>query len=70
MTTPKGEREEALEAARKRRGKPTYEELVVALRECVSALDILMGDSDLDDDDSPEFAACQKGSQLLQRIEQ
>lgn len=38
-----------------------------ALRDCVDALDRLMGDSDLADDDSPEFRACQRASILLQR---
>ena len=39
--------------------KRSHAQLLAAARLGASALDDLMGDSDLDDDDSPEFKACQ-----------
>ena len=36
-----------------------------ALQKTVDALDILMGDTDLDEDSSPEFQAMQEASKLL-----
>lgn len=38
-----------------------------ALEKAVSALDVMMGDTDIDGDDSPEFLACQQGNILLAR---
>ena len=37
----------------------SHAKLLAAAKLGASALDTLMGDSDLDDDDSPEFKACQ-----------
>ncbi len=39
--------------------KKSHAKLLKAAKAGASALDALMGDSDLDDDDSPEFKACQ-----------
>jgi hypothetical protein len=61
---------EMTKAKTAQRGKPSYDELLEALRACASALDSLMGDSDLDGDDSPEFLACQKANKLLKRAGQ
>lgn len=38
--------------------KKSHAKLLKAAKAGASALDALMGDSDLDDDDSPEFKAC------------
>ncbi|MEQ1517541.1 MAG: hypothetical protein ABL931_13745 [Usitatibacteraceae bacterium] len=37
----------------------SHAKLLAAAKLGASALDTLMGDSDIDDDDSPEFKACQ-----------
>lgn len=37
----------------------SHAKLLAAAKLGASALDTLMGDTDLDDDDSPEFKACQ-----------
>ena len=37
----------------------SHAKLLAAAKLGASALDTLMGDSDLDDDESPEFKACQ-----------
>jgi len=37
----------------------SHAQLLAAAKLGAAALDALMGDSDLDDDDSPEFKACQ-----------
>ena len=42
--------------------------LVKACKDAASALDTLMGDSDLDDDQSPEFKACQKLNRVLDAV--
>lgn len=42
--------------------------LIAAGRSAASALDTLMGDSDLDDDDSPEFKACQRMNKVLYEV--
>jgi hypothetical protein len=42
--------------------------LVRAGKDAASALDSLMGDSDLDDDDSPEFKACQKLNRVIDAV--
>lgn len=39
--------------------KKSHAKLLKAAKLGASALDDMMGDSDLDDDDSPEFKACQ-----------
>lgn len=38
--------------------KKSHAKLLKAAKAGASAIDALMGDSDLDDDDSPEFKAC------------
>ena len=38
---------------------------VKALEQCHSALDMLMGDTDLGGDDSPEFKACQAANKAI-----
>ena len=42
--------------------------LVKAGKAAASALDALMGDSDLDDDQSPEFKACQRMNKVLDAV--
>jgi hypothetical protein len=42
--------------------------LVKAGKAAASALDALMGDSDLDDDHSPEFKACQRMNRVLDAV--
>lgn len=42
--------------------------LIAAGKAAASALDALMGDSDLDDDQSPEFKACQKLNRVLDAV--
>ncbi|MFM9943419.1 MAG: hypothetical protein ACKVP7_28475 [Hyphomicrobiaceae bacterium] len=42
--------------------------LVKAGKAAASALDTLMGDSDLDDDQSPEFKACQRMNKVLDAV--
>lgn len=46
-------------AAQQRTLHKSHAKLLAAAKLGASALDTLMGDSDLDDDDSPEFKACQ-----------
>ena len=43
--------------------------LVKAGKAAASALDTLMGDSDLDDDHSPEFKACQRMNKVLDEVQ-
>lgn len=47
-------------AAEQKTLRKSHANLLAAGREALSALDTLMGDSDLPEDDSPEFLACQK----------
>lgn len=42
--------------------------LISAGKAAASALDAMMGDSDLDDDDSPEFKACQRMNRVLDEV--
>ncbi len=42
--------------------------LVKAGKAAASALDTLMGDSDMDDDQSPEFKACQRMNKVLDAV--
>lgn len=48
--------------------KAEKRKLVNAGKAAASALDALMGDSDLDDDDSPEFKACQRMNRVLDEV--
>ncbi len=48
--------------------KAEKRKLVKAAKAAASALDVLMGDSDLDDDDSPEFKACQRMNRVLDEV--
>lgn len=42
--------------------------LIAAGKAAASALDALMGDSDIDGDDSPEFKACQRMNRVLDEV--
>lgn len=45
--------------------KAERKKLIKAGKDAASALDTLMGDSDFDDDQSPEFKACQRLNRVL-----
>lgn len=47
----------------------SHAQLLAAARLGASALDTMMGDSDLDDDDSPEFKACRELNKAIEYAE-
>ncbi len=53
---------------RVRRLEDDKKKLIKAGKAAASALDTLMGDSDLDDDQSPEFKACQRMNRVLDAV--
>ncbi len=48
--------------------KADKRKLLLAGKAAASALDTLMGDSDLDDDKSPEFKACQRLNRVIDAV--
>lgn len=65
----RGYNKASLSSRKRESGDVTRTDLIAALRRCASALDTVMDDSDLVDDESPEFLACQNANALLSKIE-
>lgn len=67
-TEPRLDRQVDALKARVERLEEDKRKLFKAGKAAASALDTLMGDSDLDDDTSPEFKACQRMNRVLDDV--